>query len=117
MADLKKKIVDSIQNLVTLEIVTAVGQIQLEAKENRPEDAERSFPDLDYEKDPKVMLTKIDLLQGDITTVYDEEFVTGEYQQLKAYHAAREKEGYDIVQKNIETLEKLLKLVATYFKD
>ncbi len=111
-----KKIVDSIENLVTLEIVTAVGNVQYGPREKRPADAKRHFPDLDYDRDPKIMFTKIDLLQGDIKTVYDEAFVTGEYQQLKAYHATKEKEGYQIVQKNIETLERLLKLAAEHIK-
>jgi hypothetical protein len=112
--DLKTQIKESIKNLVTLEIITAVGHVRFEpgAENNRP-----AFPDLDYERDPKVILTKIDLLQGDIKTVYNEEFVTGNYQGLKEFHAAREKEGYEIIQKNIAALERLLNLVNAHSEE
>lgn len=110
--DLKSRIKASLQNLVTLEIVTAVGQVAFEAGEG--ETPARSLPDLDHGADPKVILTKIDLLQGDITTVYNEEFVTGNYQCLRDFHAAREKEGHDIIQKNIAALERLLALVNAH---
>jgi hypothetical protein len=68
-------------------------------------------PDLDYDADPTVILTKIDLLQGDIKTVFNEAFVTGNYQGLREFHARREQEGYEIIQKNIAAIERLLNLV------
>ncbi len=110
-SDLKDRIEKSIENLVTLEIVTAVGQVQFDGKEGCEK---TNLPDLDYSKDYKVILTKIDLLQGDIKTVYDEAFVNGEYENLKAYHAAREKEGYGIIEKNVAALEKLLNLIKDH---
>lgn len=106
--DLKEKIMESVENLVTLEIMTAVGHV---AGPSGGSDEGRSLPDLDYDRNPKMILTKIDLLQGDIKTVYHEDFVTGDYQELKAFHAAREKEGYNIIQQNIEALKSLLKMV------
>lgn len=63
---------ESLENLVTLEIVTAVGHIRA-ATEDKAADTEQSFPDIDYNKNPKMILTKINLLQGDIKTVYHEE--------------------------------------------
>ncbi|GBC60457.1 hypothetical protein DENIS_1410 [Desulfonema ishimotonii] len=109
--DLKARIRESIENLVTLEIITAVGHVQYNARGGEAGDTEQRLPDLDYTRDPKVILTRIDLLQGDIKTVYNEEFVTGNYQSLKEFHSAREKEGYEIVQKNIAAIERLLNLV------
>ncbi len=108
------KIKDSLNNLVTLEIITAVGQVRLKPKSGSSQDPERSFPDLDYDKNPKVILTKIDLLQGDIKTVFHEEFVTGNYQSLKDFHADREKEGYEIVHKNLAALKELLEMVQDW---
>jgi hypothetical protein len=107
MKDLKGRIREAIENLVTLEIMTAVGQVDAGVGEGG---ASRS-PDLDYAADPKVILTKIDLLQGDIKTVFNEEFVTGNYQALRDFHARREQEGYEIIQKNIAAIERLLNLV------
>ncbi len=112
--DLKDKIKESLENLVTLEIITAVGQVRFEPPDKN-EDAEKTkYPDLDFESDPKVILTKIDLLQGDIKTVYNEEFVTGNYQSLKEFHFEKEKQGHEIIKKNIAALEKLLNLVNAH---
>lgn len=107
--DLKTRIRRSLENLTTLEIITAVGHVRYRPGEGAEED--RRFPDLDYERDPKVILSKIDLLQGDIKTVYNEEFVTGDYQGLREFHAAREREGHDIIRKNMEALERLWNLI------
>ena len=112
--NLKDRILESIENLATLEIITAVGHVKMSAE---PDSTKSPSPDLDYDKNPKIILTKIDLLQGDIKTVYHEEFVTGVYQNLKNYHAAREKEGYAIVKQNMDALERLLKLVNDYLTD
>lgn len=114
--DLITKIKDSLNNLVTLEIITAVGQVRFRPKAGSSQDTESGFPDLDYEKNPKVILTKINLLQGDIKTVFHEEFVTGDYQSLKDFHAAREKEGYEIVHKNIEAIKELLQMVRGFLE-
>ncbi|MDM8552209.1 hypothetical protein QUF72_19140 [Desulfobacterales bacterium HSG2] len=121
--NLKTRIMESLENLVTLEIMTAVGYIQAGPakapaskngkaahRDGRAAYRERSFPDIDYGKDPKMILTKINLLQGDIKTVYNEEFVTGEYKSLREFHAAREKEAHNIVMQNIAALERLLRL-------
>ena len=104
MEDLLDKIKNSLNNLVTLEIVTAVGGIKKEG--------EKVAPNLDYQN-AQMILTKIDLLQGDITTVVNEAFVTGPYSALRDYHEAKVKEGYEIVQKNIATLEQLAKLAKS----
>ncbi len=112
--DLKTKIKESIKNLVTLEIITAVGQVRFEGPDKNEKTERSRYPDLDFERDPKVILTKIDLLQGDIKTVYNEEFVTGNYQSLKEFHFEKEKQGHEIIEKNIAALEKLLSLVNAH---
>ncbi|MCF6159179.1 MAG: hypothetical protein E3K32_11585 [wastewater metagenome] len=94
-----EKIKNAVNNLVTLEIITAVGDVMLK-------DGKVS-PVIDYSKNPNVMLTRVDLLQGDITTVFHEEFVTGKYQSLRDFHAGREKEGYEMIKANIAALERL----------
>jgi hypothetical protein len=95
------KIWDAVDNLVTLRIITAVGQPKME----------KGKPEVDFDR-AKVISTKISLLDGDITTVFDPEFVTGGYQCLREYHAAREKEGHQIVQSNIKAVEALLQLAG-----
>ncbi|MEN7548262.1 hypothetical protein AAG747_10115 [Rapidithrix thailandica] len=111
---LVEKIQSSLENLITLEIVTAVGKTKF--KSTPPKAGEAHLPDLDHDRDPKVIMTKIDLLQGDIKTVYDEEFVTGDYQELKDFHQSREREGYEIISKNISTIKELLRLIRNEAK-
>ena len=103
MADIK----NSLEHLVTLEIITAVGAIKFGGDKG---------PDIDYDKAPKMILTKIDLLQGDIKTVFDEEFVTGQYQAWRDFHSAREKEGHQLIQNNIAALERLCGVLKSLAK-
>ncbi|MCA9744564.1 MAG: hypothetical protein H6695_13355 [Deferribacteres bacterium] len=92
---------EALQNLVTLEIITAVGQVDFNAPNG---------PDLDTEKDPKVILTKINLIQGDVKTVYDPEFITGNYRELKDFHKTREEMGHQMIKDNLDALMKLFNL-------
>lgn len=52
---------DSLQRLVTLDIQTVVGQI---LPESLPTNT------LTYRPDAKILLTRVNLLDGDMTTVY-----------------------------------------------
>jgi len=106
---------EAIVNLVTLEIVTAVGDVKFQPKS--AEEKEKTVAMIDYTKEPKAILTKVDLLQGDIQTVFHEEFVTGNYKELKEFHAAREKQGHEIIKENIAALEKLFQLTKKLIED
>lgn len=105
LARLMNQIKEALVNLVHLQIVTAVGHVSVTLKRDG------SVNSLDIEEKPKAISTCIDLLQGDITTVFDPEFVTGTYQSLRDFHAAREKEGHDIVQKNLAAIQALFTLI------
>ena len=96
-----KKIKNALENLITLEIITAVGQVDFNAENG---------PDLDFGKDPKVILSKINLLQGDIKTVYDPEFITGNYGELKDFHKTREEMGHQMIKDNLDALMRLFNL-------
>ena len=116
LKDLVNRIESSLNNLVTLEIITAVGQVIFKPQKDQAQGSGISYPDIDYNKKPKVILTKINLLQGDIKTIYDEEFVTGSYTGLRDFHADREKEGYEIVHKNLAALKELLDMVKKFIE-
>lgn len=101
-----EKIKESLDNLVTLKIVTAVGSVVLKTdKDGSPLDSQISA-------DAKAMVTEIDLLQGDITTAYDEEFVTGQYKELRSFHQQREAQGMQIIKDNINALKELIGLAS-----
>jgi hypothetical protein len=59
----------------------------------------------------KAISTNIDLLQGDITTSIDTEFITGQYQSLWEFHSAREKQAQEIVHENIKAVASLIQLI------
>jgi hypothetical protein len=116
MADLKKLMEDikgALVNLVTLEIITAVGPITVKRKDSAASGPMSSFPDIEYDPNLKMIQTKIDLLQGDIKTIFDPEFVTGNYQSLRDFHAAREKQGSDIISNNLKALKELFNWVSS----
>lgn len=101
-----QSILDKMDKLVSLEIVTTVGDV--EYKNNKFEIA--------FKDKPKVLYSKIDLLQGDITTVMNQEYITGEYQALRTFHEEQITRGQDIIKKNIEAAKALASALKNELK-
>jgi len=89
------KLAQALENLVTLDIRTVVGAV----------DWDKGAANLPGAKE---MRSKIRLIGGDITTVIDPAFASGDLQALRDFHLSREKEGAAIIQNNVEVLEKLM---------
>lgn len=96
---------DSLTRLVTLDIRTVVGHVVPESLQTTT---------LTYSPDAKILITRVNLLEGDSTTVYPPELLTEDYQALRAFHEAQVKEGHAVIQGNIAALEKLLALVKAH---
>jgi hypothetical protein len=94
---LVKRLLETAEKLVTLEIVTVVGTY--DGKTNQPG------------ANSKMMRTRMNLLEGDRITEVDPEFVTGPLSSLRDFHAQAEKQGHDIIKGNIEAIEKMLGLL------
>lgn len=94
LPELKQKFRDSFEKLLTLEIVTVVGTY--DAKTRTPGSSS------------KMIRTRLDLLQGDKVTEFDEAFTNGALTELRDYHAKAEASGHAIITSNLATLEKLL---------
>src|SRR5215471_19611742 len=92
----------SISNMTSLEIVTVVGAVK--------EDPTTHKLTVDWSTNPPAAFSKIDLVQGDITTAYAPSLLTDEYKELRAFHAEREKQGHDIIEANIKAVESLVTL-------
>ncbi len=105
---LLEEIKNAVAEFKTLEIVTVVGSIK----------PGKSVKDLSFEfgDDTKSILTRIDLLSGDITTVLDEAYVTGDYQGLRDYHAQREDKGYVIIRNNIAAIKELFSVATSFLE-
>jgi hypothetical protein len=114
MADLLDTLRNALEDLVTLEIITAVGQIKHSPAPGESGNPTPSSPDIDWDQGPKVMLTKINLIQGDIKTVLDPSFVTGDYQSVREFHLAREKEGYQMIHQNLAAIKELYALAQEW---
>jgi hypothetical protein len=100
---------DSLEEFVTLEIITAVGTVEPTAR-----DADGKKTKLGIDPGAKLLRTRFSLLAGDITTEMDPAFITGEYQSLRQFHADREQQAWGIVKHNVEALKSIIDLINTH---
>jgi len=61
------------------------------------------------------MLSKIDMLTGDITTAMTNEF--RDNNALREYHTLREQQAHDIVKRNVEVLKSVGKMILDFVDD
>ncbi len=93
-------IVDRAEQLVNLQIVTAIGQVGW--------DEARDAPDI---KSSKAIYSNVNLLQGDIRTFVDEGFFDDRFASLREFHQKQEQRGHLIIKDNIQALKDLVGLV------
>ena len=92
----------SIKNLKTLEIRTVIGNYKWDEAQKK----------ITYKDDEvRLIMTQIDLLEGDITTSFSEDFLKPPYDEIRKYHAEREKQGHEIIEGNLKALKDLVELV------
>ena len=109
ISDILGKLEASLQNMLSLEIVTAVGGVRPSTR-----DAQGIKQQISVDPGAKILRTRIDLLQGDLSTEMDPAFVTGDYTDLRAFHAEREKQALDIVKANVEAVKALISLIQNH---
>lgn len=103
MTDFKEKLGRALDSMMKLKIVTYVGTIGLTG---RLEDGlALEFPS--QAQSDSAMVTSIDLVQGDITTVVPSPFWGAERQNILAFHQAQVKEGRDIIERNLRMVAEL----------
>lgn len=96
-----KTIQNALDKLVVLDIRTVVGEFQYDADGKlQPADG------------AKQLISRINLLDGDITTAFSNEFLTEPLSTVREFHSAREKQGQEIIQGNIKALQEMVKLIA-----
>ncbi|HET9932579.1 MAG TPA: hypothetical protein VFQ35_17875 [Polyangiaceae bacterium] len=103
-----RKLENCLNELVTLNIVTAVGAAKLDVKSG---DASGTKVDV-VDGSTKVIWTAINLAQGDITTVIDPEFQGDAGKELREFHKSRETQGLEIIRGNISALKELVSLLG-----
>jgi hypothetical protein len=110
----EKSIADAIKSavkdLTQLEVVTMVGPVSVKAN-----DTGKIVADIAPDTETKAMVTRIDLIDGDIRNLVDPVFVTGDLQSVRDFHNEQVKKGNDIIVRNIEAVADLAKKIETLF--
>jgi hypothetical protein len=97
-----KKIENTVTNLINLEIKTIVGEFDVYGFDDvRPKPGEKF----------NVMMSQINLIEGDITTHISSELLYEKYEWLRQYHAEKEARGNEIIQGNIKAVMSLIELI------
>ncbi len=104
-ARLLDRIATAFERLVTLEIVTVVGQASWGAQGYELPRADDALT--------QAMVTRIDLVQGDITTVIPVSFLDPAREPLRTFHQSREAEAHQIVKDNLAAVRELIALAAS----
>jgi len=92
---------NDLEKLKTLEIRTIIGNVEYEPKNKKIKEADGA----------KVIVTQIDLLEGDIVTAFGEDFLKPPYDEIRKYHTEREKQGQEIIASNIKILKDFVELI------
>jgi hypothetical protein len=93
-------------SLVTLRITTVVGPINVTVDNNT---LQTSIPS---GTKTQAIQSTINLLEGDITTVLDPAYVSGDLTALRTFHENQVVKGHDIVVNNFNALVSLAKQIG-----
>jgi hypothetical protein len=99
--DFIKYVEERVVDLTNLEIKTIVGDFDVDVNEK---------VSLKRDHDYKLMNSRINLIDGDITTHISKELVSDEYQWMRNFHAHKEEKGHEIIQGNIQAIASLIDL-------
>ncbi len=101
------KVLEKIDDLKTLEIRTVIGNFKWNPEKKKIDYAEGKV---------KSIMTQIDLLEGDITTAFSEDFLEEPYDKIRDFHAEREKRGQEIIDGNLKAVTQLVDLALKALK-
>lgn len=99
----------ALTDVVELEITTWVSELS--------DTASLGTGDLEKSTSGNRMHSKINIVQGDITNEVGSQFIAGgPYTELRQFHLDQVKESREIIQKNIESLQKLFHILMEMVK-
>ena len=106
------KVEAAVADLTTLKVVTAVGDVNVSQKVVE-KDGAKSETHTETYQNAKAILSRIDLIDGDIMTVIDEVFVNEEsYRTVRDDHLERIQSAQEIVEANVKLLKSLVDAVG-----
>ncbi len=97
-----EKIKQALEKLMTLDIRTIVGESITDPHSGKLMPAPGA----------KMLVSQINLVEGDITTAFTEDFLAPPLAEIREFHSAREQQGHEIIQGNIRALQEMVKLIA-----
>ena len=111
------KIENAVSDLTTLKVITAVGNVDV-SQTAVDENGKKQIVRAETYKNAKAILSTIDLIDGDISTVMDEAFVNDAgYAGIRDDHLLRVQDAQAIVDKNLKTLLDMVKTVGDILKE
>ena len=114
---LYEKIENAVSDLTTLKVITAVGNVDV-SQTAVDENGKKQIVRAETYKNAKAILSTIDLIDGDISTVMDEAFVNDAgYAGIRDDHLLRVLDAQAIVDKNLKTLLDMVKTVGDILKE
>ena len=106
--ELAQDLLGKLNELATLEIITGVGDTTVFKMGQDPKDRDQVYKTFQIDK---LILTRINLIQGDITTIYHQDYIGNpDLVFLREYHDQQRDKGHQIVKDNIEAIVKLIEL-------
>jgi 3-oxoacyl-ACP reductase-like protein len=110
---LLKKILDAVEDLTTLRVVTAVGDVTI-TETTKKLDGEDEQSRTQQCLNAKAIVTTIDLADGDIQTIMDGVFASDNaaYNKIRDEHMLRIKDAHDIVGNNVKVLKELVNTIS-----
>ncbi|MFM7203424.1 MAG: hypothetical protein ACKO6N_21770 [Myxococcota bacterium] len=111
VAALKERLIDAFSDVTSLTITTSVGDITTQGKIQDNSEQHSQDMQLNVSSAP-TLRTRIDLLDGDITTLISEQLLAEKYASVIQLHKENEQRGMAIIRENIETLKALYHFVS-----
>ena len=112
-----ERVIDGFNELKTLRVSTYIGTVQPntsltveDLQDGQGQDVVLSKLNIN-----DAMLSKVDMLTGDITTAMTNEF--RDNSALREYHSLREQQAHEIVKRNVEVLKSVGKMIIDFVED
>lgn len=101
----------AIENVSELKVRTLVGEFDY-----KPVDGSNKY-EIQFKSGANIegMVSKINLVTGDIDTEISPKFAT-DYEQLREFHLAKETQSHEIIRKNMEALKEIAVTIADLIK-
>lgn len=105
-------LINGLKDLSTLTVKTYVGKFDIVEPGINGATRFNLAPDPNCKK----IVSMVNLIDGDIQTGMDEDFLAAPYDQMRAYHTQRETQAHAIVTENVKVVKELVGLAVSYMK-